>query len=306
MGERAMKYQNPLHNYAKKLRNNSTDAERLMWRYLRNSQIEGIKFRRQQPIESYIVDFVAFDPKIVLELDGGQHAEQPESDNQRDTCLRKNGFTVLRFWNNEVFENIGGVLETIRDCCLKHAPPPPTPLPQGEGEQLYHLLHNRRGIALLYLIILFTLIGVLVSAGVKKMSASVTLGKNIDTRTALERTEISLLAWAAKNGRMPTFGQYSTAFGSMPLDAWGKPLVFAYYSSLTHTDEVCSKASTAVIYNSQYVAFILLSGGDDYVVNSPITSGALPITSLSPSSLDMFRVISLEELKNRVGCYGAR
>ena len=87
--------------------------------------MEGVKFRRQQPIERYIVDFVSFDKRIVIELDGGQHAEDGDRDQQRDACLVMNGFSVLRFWNNEVFENLEGVLEIIRQRCLGGNSPTP-------------------------------------------------------------------------------------------------------------------------------------------------------------------------------------
>lgn len=113
-----MKPHNSLISFAKELRNNCTDTERLLWRHLRNSQLEGVKFRRQQPIEAYIVDFISFDKKIVIELDGGQHAENITYDEQRDACLRENGYTVLRFWNNDVIQNTDGVLEVIRLHCL--------------------------------------------------------------------------------------------------------------------------------------------------------------------------------------------
>jgi very-short-patch-repair endonuclease len=122
-----MKPRNPLHPFARDLRNNSTDTERLLWRYLKNRQIEGVKFRRQQPIETYIVDFVSFEKRIIIELDGGQHAENEGYDTQRDACLRANGFAVLRFWNNEVIENIAGVLEVVRQQCLHAASPTPAP-----------------------------------------------------------------------------------------------------------------------------------------------------------------------------------
>jgi len=128
-----MKQSHSLRAFAKELRNNSTDAERHLWRYLRSSQLEGAKFRRQQPIETYIVDFVSFDKRIVVELDGGQHGEDMEYDGQRDACLRRNGFDVLRFWNNEVFENIEGVLEVIRQRCLEGASPTPQPPPARGG-----------------------------------------------------------------------------------------------------------------------------------------------------------------------------
>ena len=92
-----MKERHPLAANALKLRKDCTDVERLLWRHLKCSQIEGIKFRRQQPIEDYIVDFVSFSPKLVIELDGSQHLEDREYDKQRYACLLRNGFDVLRF-----------------------------------------------------------------------------------------------------------------------------------------------------------------------------------------------------------------
>jgi len=108
-----------LTKHAKILRKNSTKAEALLWSKIRSRQLEGIKFRRQQPIENYIVDFVCFEKKVIIELDGGQHAEQKTKDQMRDNRLAEDGFTVLRFWNNDVLENIDAVLEIIRRKCLK-------------------------------------------------------------------------------------------------------------------------------------------------------------------------------------------
>ena len=102
---------------AKALRKNSTDAENLLWKQLRRKQLVGLKFRRQQPIDNYIVDFVCFEKQIVVEIDGGQHALEKDKDAARDGYLRRNGFKVLRFWNNEVLANIEGVLEVIRENC---------------------------------------------------------------------------------------------------------------------------------------------------------------------------------------------
>lgn len=118
MGVVALKPRHSLQDFARELRNNATDVERLLWRHLKNGQLEGVKFRRQQPIETYVVDFVSFDKKIIIELDGSQHSENIGYDDLRDACLTANGFTVLRFWNNEVLENIEGVLEVIRPRCL--------------------------------------------------------------------------------------------------------------------------------------------------------------------------------------------
>jgi very-short-patch-repair endonuclease len=128
-----MKPWNSLHKFARELRNNSTDTECLLWRHLRNSQLEGVKFRRQQQIEAYIVDFVSFDKRVVIELDGGQHAVNEDYDKQRDACLRANGFAVLRFWNNDVIKNTEGVLEVIRRQCLQVASPTPRPPPARGG-----------------------------------------------------------------------------------------------------------------------------------------------------------------------------
>ena len=103
--------------YAKKLRKNSTKAEALLWSRLRAKQMHGIKFRRQQPIEEYIVDFVSFEKRIVIELDGGQHKTNTRKDNERDRFLAENDFIVFRFWNSDVLENLEGVLEVIRKKC---------------------------------------------------------------------------------------------------------------------------------------------------------------------------------------------
>jgi len=119
----------PLHNTAKNLRKRLTDVERLLWDHLRAKQIEGVKFRRREPIGNYIVDFVCFENRLIVEVDGGQHSIEKEKDFERDGYLNKNGFRVLRFWNNEVFTNIDGVLEIIRVNCFKTL----LPLPSREG-----------------------------------------------------------------------------------------------------------------------------------------------------------------------------
>ncbi len=103
-----------------------------MWKYLRDRQIEGLKFRRQHPIGKYIVDFVNLEKKVVIEVDGGQHAFD-ESDEIRDKWLWSEGYRVLRFWDNQVFHNMEGVLEAIRDALIT---PHPHPLPQGERGKL--------------------------------------------------------------------------------------------------------------------------------------------------------------------------
>ncbi len=112
-GEIKRQYTQQAQTYSKALRQNLTNAERLLWHYLRNKQLDGYKFRRQQAMGNYIVDFVCLSKKIIIELDGGQHQEQQSYDSQRDNFLQQQGYKVLRFWNNDVFNNCFGVLEKI-------------------------------------------------------------------------------------------------------------------------------------------------------------------------------------------------
>jgi very-short-patch-repair endonuclease len=105
---------------AKTFRKNPTKAERLLWKNLRAKQLEEFKFRRQQPIGNYVVDFVCFEKQIVIEVDGGQHAREIIKDKEREKWLKKQGFKILRFWNNEVLRNIEGVIEEITKNCIFH------------------------------------------------------------------------------------------------------------------------------------------------------------------------------------------
>lgn len=90
-----------------------TEAENRMWYFLRNRRLNGYKFVREYVIGNYIADFVCRDKKLIIEIDGGQHMDAVEYDQQRTEYLMANGYRVLRFWNNEVFHNVHVVLETI-------------------------------------------------------------------------------------------------------------------------------------------------------------------------------------------------
>jgi len=103
---------------AKNLRKSSTVAERLLWRHLRAKQVEGYKFRRQEPIGNYVVDFVCFEKRMIIEVDGSQHQIEKDKDTKRDKWFKEQGFRILRFWNNEVINNTDGVLTVIRENCL--------------------------------------------------------------------------------------------------------------------------------------------------------------------------------------------
>lgn len=99
-------------HFAKLLRSNQTPQELKVWHALRASRLMGFKFRRQVPIDEFIVDFVCFDQKLIIEIDGGQHADCGK-DTLRDAKLKALGFEVLRFWNNDITENFDGVIEVI-------------------------------------------------------------------------------------------------------------------------------------------------------------------------------------------------
>ena len=118
----------PNRDSAKQLRRNMTDAEQRLWYYLRAHRLQGFKFKRQQPIGPYIVDFVCLDVRLVVEVDGGQHAEV-KIDQVRDAWLHSQGFRIMRFWNNDVLISTDMVLQAIAD---ELVPSPPAPLPQGE------------------------------------------------------------------------------------------------------------------------------------------------------------------------------
>jgi len=109
---------------AKTLRSHQTDAEQRLWYHLRAHRFMGLKFKRQKPMGIYIVDFVCVEKGLIVEVDGGQHAEQTEYDQRRDAWLCSQGYTVMRFWNNEVMQQLEGVLEKIR-CTITLSPLPP-------------------------------------------------------------------------------------------------------------------------------------------------------------------------------------
>src|SRR3990172_12450509 len=113
---------------AKLLRKTMTDAERWLWQRLRNRELAGWKFRRQHPIGPFIVDFVCIEKRIVVEIDGGQHAENLESDAKRSQYLKEKGYHVFRFWNNDVLQEGESVLSVILSFLEENSPsPPPSP-----------------------------------------------------------------------------------------------------------------------------------------------------------------------------------
>ncbi|MGZ8415714.1 MAG: endonuclease domain-containing protein [Methyloceanibacter sp.] len=120
---------------ARSLRGRMTDAERKLWYMLRGRRFADAKFRRQVPLGNYVADFLSFETRVVVEVDGGQHSDNA-SDIARDDWFRSQGFTVVRFWNSDVLKNLEGVftqLSTIVEESTPH-PKPPSPT-RGEGKR---------------------------------------------------------------------------------------------------------------------------------------------------------------------------
>ena len=127
---------------ARRLRVSQTDAGQLLWHHLRNRRLQGWKFRRQNEIGLYVVDFVCPDAGLIVELDGGQHGDQLIYDEARTKKLGEQGYRVLRFWNNDVLKNVQGVLEVIQEALARPAPHhrkggnAPTLSPKGRGSSV--------------------------------------------------------------------------------------------------------------------------------------------------------------------------
>ena len=119
---------------ARELRSNATDAERLLWHFVRNRHLSGYRFRRQVPLGPYVADFVCNRARLIVEIDGSQHDEHLLDELERTQYLARLGFRVIRFWNNEVLQRTEAVLESILEALIQ-ACPHPSPLPHaGEGE----------------------------------------------------------------------------------------------------------------------------------------------------------------------------
>jgi adenine-specific DNA-methyltransferase len=117
---------------ARQLRRDQTDAEQTLWARLRDRQLRGAKFRRQHPIGPFIADFCCPEGKVIVELDGGQHAEKVAADQKRCRFLEGQGYRVLRFWNHDVLGNTDAVLERIAEVL---SDPHPCPLPKRAREK---------------------------------------------------------------------------------------------------------------------------------------------------------------------------
>jgi very-short-patch-repair endonuclease len=118
---------------ATELRKNSTEAERHLWRRLSNRQLANTRFNRQVPIGSFICDFVARTPKLIVEVDGGHHASSVDRDARRTGFLEDQGYRVLRFWNDDVLSNVEGVLKVIARTISDMPSPSPSRTREGSS-----------------------------------------------------------------------------------------------------------------------------------------------------------------------------
>ena len=116
--------------YSRRLRRDTTDAERKLWQYLRAGRFDGLKFRRQHPIPPYIADFCCIEKRLIIELDGAQHNTQVDA--ARTTFLESRGWSIVRFWDNDVLLETDAVLDAIWNA-VSDRTLSPTPLPPGEG-----------------------------------------------------------------------------------------------------------------------------------------------------------------------------
>jgi very-short-patch-repair endonuclease len=121
--------------YAREMRSRMTDAEALLWMLLRNRRIAGAKFRRQHPVGRYILDFYCVEKQLGIELDGGQHGEEVEYDQQWDSWLRGQGIHVLRFWNNQMLMETEAVMEVIYQVVVETNSDQQAPRPQAGDNQ---------------------------------------------------------------------------------------------------------------------------------------------------------------------------
>ena len=121
---------------ARELRKHLTESEQALWKHLRMRQINGYKFRRQQTIGPYIVDFVNFERRVIIELDGGQHSQQVVYDSNRTAWLEAQGYHVLRFWNNQVLEEAEAVKAVILKVLERGEYSPTLILPRKGGRRV--------------------------------------------------------------------------------------------------------------------------------------------------------------------------
>ena len=131
-------------NRARELRRNLTDAEGRLWRLLRGRHFSGFKFRRQHPLGPYVADFVCLERRLIIEADGGEHADRAGRDQERTRWLAARGYRVVRFWNHQVLGETEAVLAAILEALQENPSPQPSPS-RGEGKAAAEALESIRG-----------------------------------------------------------------------------------------------------------------------------------------------------------------
>lgn len=206
-------------NRARGLRRNQTDAEQTLWWRLRNRQLHGAKFRRQHQIGRYIVDFCCLEQKLVVELDGGRHADHSEADQQRTKVLEQQSYRVIRFWNHEVSANIDGVLEQIAQALT------PTlssgPLPSGERRKV----RGKAGFTIIELMMVLTIVGILLTLAEPSFSNTILKAKEASLMQNLFTLRDVIDQYRADVGKYPpTLADLKSAgyLKRMPIDPFTK------------------------------------------------------------------------------------
>lgn len=172
----------------------------------------------------------------------------------------------------------------------------------------------RSGMTLLNIIMLLVLFGALVMAGYALMGPLIARGKITDTKRTINSAVEAVISWSVAQGRLPTTAEFQAIFPN-PYDAWGKPLVYLYDQSLANTATgggLCGRITTNLSESSISMAFAVVSGGDDYSIQTTmngttvtVSTAITALTTLASYQTDLYRMIPLEELKSRAGCYGA-
>ncbi len=184
--------------HARGLRRNQTDAERTLWPRLRKRQLLGAKFRRQHQIGRYIVDFCCSHKKLIVELDGGQHADLACADAQRTAFLEREGYQVLRFWNHEVLANSDAVLEQIDQALTSpHLPPLP------KGERIRGEGRNEGGFTILELMTVLVIAGILLTLAEPSFSSTIHKAREASLKQNLFTMRDIIDQFRADTGKYP-------------------------------------------------------------------------------------------------------
>ena len=193
-----------LQAFARRLRHNQTDAEQRLWQRIRNQQVDGAKFRRQQRLGPYIVDFCCLERKLMVELDGGQHADHAQEDQRRTEFLEQEGYRVLRFWNHEILANLDAVLEQIAQALTPTPHPTLSPNGRGNSSPLGGEDRGEGGFTILELMIVLTIAGILLTLAEPSFSNTIHKAREASLKQNLYTMRDVIDQFRADTGKYPS------------------------------------------------------------------------------------------------------